>query len=162
MRVPQNAFGAAEDGQERVAGLSRNNLHRTMHAILKRAGIEPFARCFQVLRQSCETEWSERFPQHAVSSWLGHSEAVSREHYLVVTDDMFSRAAGLSDSRSDPGAAKSAAAGSRTESQGVASDQNDRYVAANETPCFVGSNAENGNGPGGIRTPDQAIMSRLL
>ena len=62
-----------------LAGLSRNNLHRTMHAILKRAGIEPFERCFQVLRQSCETEWSEGFPQHAVSAWLGHSEAVSRE-----------------------------------------------------------------------------------
>ena len=63
-----------------------------MQGVLKRARINPFGRPFQVLRQSCETEWSEHFPQHAVSAWLGHSEAVSRNHYLMITNDMWKRA----------------------------------------------------------------------
>ncbi len=166
MGVIQDAFDAADEGQELVVGLSRNNLHRTMHSILKRAEIEPWDRYFQVLRQSCETEWSERFPQHAVSAWLGHSEAVSREHYLQVTDAMFERAVTPSDTTSGRGAAESAAkgaaAGSRTESQGLANGQSASDASPHENPVFLGSNAANATGPGGIRTPDQAIMSRRL
>ena len=159
MAILQDAYDAAEDGTECICGLSRNNLHRNMHAILKRAEIEPFPRCFQVLRQSCETEWSDRFPAHAVSTWLGHSEKVSREHYLMVTDDMWERAVGQR-------AAKCAAVGSRTESQGLANGDNDKHTSRSEAPTKIGVSApydtENAIGPGGIRTPDQAIMSRLL
>ncbi len=130
-----------------------------MHAILKRAEIDPFGLCFQVLRQSCETEWSERFPAHAVSAWLGHSENVSREHYLMVTDDMWDRA-------STQSAAECAAASSRTGSQGLANGDNDKHTSRPEAPTKIGVSApydtENAIGPGGIRTPDQAIMSRLL
>ena len=72
-----DGFDAAEDGQELVTERSRNNLYRTLHAVLKRAGIEPFARCNQVLRQCCETERSERLPRHVVPTWLGHGKRVS-------------------------------------------------------------------------------------
>jgi hypothetical protein len=86
-----------------------------VQGILKRAEIEWFGRCFPVLRQSCETEWAARFPQHAVSAWLGHSERVSEKHYLMVTDELSDLAAGR--------AAKSAAAGSCTDSQGAAKQE---------------------------------------
>jgi hypothetical protein len=31
-------------------------------------------------------------PQHAVSQWLGHSERVSKDHYLMVTSEAFKSA----------------------------------------------------------------------
>lgn len=138
MRLLQDAYDAAEDGQERVLGLSRNNLHRTLHVILRRAGIEPFKRCFQVLRQSCETEWSDQFPQHAVSAWLGHSEQVSRDHYLQVTDEMFDRAIRSvgNDSNRPAGksAAECAAVDSRTDSQTVARRPKCQRCASSRKP----------------------------
>jgi hypothetical protein len=33
---------------------------------------EALATAFQQLRASCETDWFERFPAHAVAGWLGH------------------------------------------------------------------------------------------
>ena len=166
MHSPLPTIDNAAGSRAAVLALSRNNPHRNWYAILKPAGIETLGRCFQVLHRSLETEWSERLPRHAVSAWLGHCEIVSREHYLQVTDSMPDRAAGLSDSPSDPvatkSAAKSVAASSRIRSQGLANGQSDGKASPRETPCFLGSNAENGDGPGGIRTPDQAIMSRRL
>ena len=164
--ILQDAFDAAEDGAQLVVGLSRNNLHRTMETIVKRAEVEAFGRCFQVLRQSRETEWAMRFPQHAVSKWLGHSERVSVEHYLQVPDDIYDRAAGRiadsDDSDTSKSAAECAAATSRIAPQGAADGASDSIETPLENPIFIEENAENGTGPGGIRTHDQAIMSRLL
>ena len=99
-----DAFEDAQDGQQGVLRISRNNLHRITAAAVKRAGIEPIARVFQSCRQAAETDWARSLPQHAVSAWLGHSVAVSLKHYLTVTDDLLDAAAGLTE-----GAAKSAA-----------------------------------------------------
>ena len=54
--------------------------------MLKRAGIEPWDDCFQVLRRNCETDWSQQFPQHVVSIWMGHSILVSASNYLQVPE----------------------------------------------------------------------------
>ncbi len=166
MRFLQDAFDAAQDGQERVVGLSRNNLRRNLRVILKRAGIEPWEDAFQTLRRSCETEWSQHLPQHAVGAWLGHSEKVSRKHYLQVTDEMFARASAPLEMLDESGAAKSAArcaaAGSRTVSQGVAAGQNASNATPHETPCFLGSNAGNANAPGRTRTCDIRIRNPML
>ncbi len=166
MAILQDAFDAAEPGEERIVRLSRNNLHRTMHAILKRAEIAPWDNCFQALRRSRETEWSLTFPQHAVSAWLGHSEQISRDHYLQVPEEIFDRAAGLHGDSSDPNtsgsAAKSAAANSRIGSQGRATGENAQDVSYHEKPTNTGSNAENGTAPPGTRTPDPLIKSQLL
>ena len=35
----------------------------------------------------------EIFPSHVVVSWIGHSEAVARRHYLQTTDAHFEKAA---------------------------------------------------------------------
>jgi len=82
------AFEAAEPGEPRMVALSGNNLHRTIRQAIARAGVEPWPDLFQTLRRSAETDLAARFPQHAVSAWIGHSEAVSKKHYLQVTDDL--------------------------------------------------------------------------
>jgi len=48
---------------------------------------------FQTLRKSCETHLvAMGHPTHAVSTWLGHSNQVSKDHYLMVTSDVFGNA----------------------------------------------------------------------
>ena len=126
MAILQDAYDAAKDGTERVCVLSRNNLHREARRILIRAGITPWRDLFKTLRQGCDTEWKQSFPSYAVDGWLGHSEQVSRKHYLTIPDELWGRVVG-------PGsAAESAAASSRTESQGLANNTDDTPVMASE------------------------------
>ena len=172
MSVLQDAFDAADDGQKQVIQLSRNNLHRTMDAIIRRTKIDPIDRMFQVFRQSCESEWAMTFPQHAVSAWLGHSEAVSRKHYLQVPEELFNCAIGRKDSteeRAANGAAEGAAAGSRTDSRGDASAEQHDIEDNSQTPPLAGvsddlredaTNSE--NAPRRTRTFDPLIKSQLL
>ena len=61
---------------------------------MKRAGLAPWPRLFQNLRSTRATELADEFPGHVVSSWLGHSEDIAKEHYRQVTDDHFARATG--------------------------------------------------------------------
>ncbi len=153
MRVLQDAFDATPEGEPRIVPLSRNNLHRTLRAILKRAEVTPFDRAYQVLRQSCETEWAQESPQHAVSAWLGHSESVSRKHYLMVPDELFERAA------------KNAAVGFRTDSQGNANcGGTESEVPEDDTKNAVcaRANGDSATAPPGTRTPDPLIKSQLL
>jgi len=118
--VLREAFEAADEGQQHIITLSRNNLRRNLHVVLERLGIKPWLDAFQTLRRSCETEWSQTFPQHAVSHWLGHSENVSRKHYLLVPDDLYVRAAGLLKKTPQQCAAECAAVGSRIDAQTAA------------------------------------------
>ena len=79
-------------GTGNVLNLSSNNLRREFHRMLKRADIEPWEDCFQVLRRNCGTDWSQQFPQHVVSTWIGHSILVSARHYLQVPEEVYERA----------------------------------------------------------------------
>src|SRR5207248_687626 len=64
MKVLEEAFADAPDGQERIVTVRGNgHLHETMHAIIKRAGLSPWPRLWQTLRASCEKEWAKSFPQ---------------------------------------------------------------------------------------------------
>ncbi len=81
---------------------------------------------------------------------------------MQVTDAMLSRAAGSVQGASDSGAAECAAAGSRTQSQGVASGQSVSDATPHETPGFPSLNAENGNAPRRTRTCDPLIKNQLL
>ncbi len=76
----------------RIVSLSSNNLHRAFHRVCKRAGFEPWPDCFQVLRRNCETDWAQEFPQHVVSTWIGHNILVSARHYLQVPEELYERA----------------------------------------------------------------------
>ena len=164
MRILQDAFDAADEGAELVLPLSRNNLHRTIDCIIERAGLSEIRRPFQVMRGSCDTEWKQHLPGYAVDRWLGHSKDVSESHYLSLPDELWARASSDApdDSSAAAGAATGAAVGSCIELHGVEIDDDDKTAAPNETTCFLVSNDENRDGPGGTRTPDKAIMSRRL
>jgi integrase len=71
---------------------SNQNLRTTFTAIIKRAGVVPWAKPFQNLRSTRETELMETYPAHVVCRWIGNSEAVAKKHYLQVTDAHFEKA----------------------------------------------------------------------
>lgn len=71
------------------------NFRTTFQKIVKRAGLKPWAKLFQNLRSTRQTELCEQFPSHVVSAWIGNSESVAKRHYLQVTEDHFQRASGL-------------------------------------------------------------------
>jgi integrase len=86
-------------GEKPVVQLSTNNLHRTLISTMKRAGITKWSGLFQAMRRSCEVDFAQQHPQHVVSSWLGHSLAVSERHYLSVPASEFDRASGCARAR---------------------------------------------------------------
>jgi integrase len=93
MVILQEGFDAANEGQEKIITKSRNNLRRELKAIVGRAGVPTWDDTFQTLRRSCEIEWAQRYPQFAVSQWIGHSITVSGKHYANnVPDELFEKA----------------------------------------------------------------------
>ena len=87
------AAHAMANGSETIITLSRHNLGRTFPAILESAGFTVWDDLYQTLRRSCETHLvSMGYETHAVAQWLGHSERVSKDHYLMVTAEVFKRA----------------------------------------------------------------------
>ena len=85
-------FHNAEVGAEAVLPRLRNattNLRTTVVKYIARAGLTPWPRTFQNLRASCETDWVDHCPAHAVAKWLGHSPLIAAQHYLHVRDAHF-------------------------------------------------------------------------
>jgi len=70
------------------------NLRTQFERIIKRAGLKPWPRLFHALRSSRETELAKDYPIQVVTAWLGNTPRIALKHYLQVTDDDFSRAAG--------------------------------------------------------------------
>ena len=71
------------------------NLRTQFERIVRRAGLEPWAKPFQNLRSTRETELAKEYPIHVVCAWLGNTQAVAAKHYLQIRDEDFQRAAGL-------------------------------------------------------------------
>lgn len=91
----REAFEAAEPGTEYVIARCRDgsvNLRTQLERIIRRAGLEPWAKLFHNLRATRETELAESFPLHVVCAWIGNSTAIAAKHYLQVTDQHFDRA----------------------------------------------------------------------
>ncbi len=95
MELLQEAFDAAQVGQEQVVPLSRaGNVRRRVERAIRLSGVKPWANLWQTLRSSCEKQWaSEQLPQAWVSRWIGHSLTVSGKHYLSgdAPDEAFDR-----------------------------------------------------------------------
>ena len=53
------------------------------------------------MRASCATEVYDRYGAKKESLWIGHSEQIARQCYLMVTDDDFAIAAGKKTTGSD-------------------------------------------------------------
>ena len=88
-----DAFGKAEEGEERVCPVSRHCLWRNFQVIRKRAGIEKWKDTFKVMRRNCETDWAQIYPQYVVSTWIGHNIQVSARHYLQVPEELYGKVA---------------------------------------------------------------------
>ena len=65
------------------------NFSTHVRRIILKAGHKPWARLLQNLRASCETDWVELYPAHAVAKWLGHSPKVAAEHSLMAREHHF-------------------------------------------------------------------------
>jgi hypothetical protein len=92
-----------------IAARHGGQVFRRLRPLITSAGVKPWPRLFQTLRASCEKEWAERFPQYAVSKWIGHSITVSGKHYAnAVPDELFDRAAAIAEPAGQPANAETA------------------------------------------------------
>jgi hypothetical protein len=82
---------------------AETNLRTQFQRIVTRAGLTVWPKLFHNLRATRQTELSDRFPAHVVSSWLGNSVQIATKHYLRTTDEHFAKAviANQSDTKSD-------------------------------------------------------------
>lgn len=88
----EEAFELAEDGAGFVITRYRSqdaNLRTQLHKIIRRAGLQPWGKPWQNLRNTRETELVERFPVHVAAARLGNTEAVATKQYLQVTEHHF-------------------------------------------------------------------------
>ena len=91
-----DSFDQARPGEEHVVprtSVSRGNLHVRIKSMIRRAGMQPWAKPYQVLRQNRETDWAQAYPQYVVSAWMGHNMSVSEKHYLQVPEELYRTAA---------------------------------------------------------------------
>lgn len=103
--ILQDLFDRAEVGVEAVIPRLRDpsmNLRTTFQKIVTRAGVKPWPRLFHNMRASCATDWVERFPNHVVASWLGHSPMIAATHYLQTRDTHYDLAAGMGEAAANP------------------------------------------------------------
>jgi len=92
----EESWEQAEPGQEYVITRWRYeddpNLRTQFIKIIKRAGVTPWPNIFKNLRASRSTEVNREFGAFLESEWIGHTQAVAREHYLMVTPEDLDRA----------------------------------------------------------------------
>ncbi len=96
----QDAFDEAQDGSEWVITRSRDsdiNLRTQLGRIAGRAGLTLWEKPWQNMRATRQTELNEVYPSHVVAKWMGNTESVANEHYLMLTDEHFERVAGVSE-----------------------------------------------------------------
>lgn len=75
-----------------ATGWKNANLRTQFLKLLAKAGVSPWPRPFHSMRASRQTELQEEFPTHVVCSWIGNSEEIAKESYLLVTEAHYSKA----------------------------------------------------------------------
>ena len=111
------------------------------------------------LRASRETELTARFPLHVVAQWLGHTPKVATQHYLQVTDEHFALA--VANDEAESGGTTGGANTARNGMKSTAIDTDPIAVSSGKLGVSEVIDTSISR-PGGIRTPDQGIMSPLL
>ena len=92
----EQVWEQAERGTEYVITRYRAenvNLRTQFERIIRRAGLKPWPKLFQNLRDRA-TELASEHPAHVAAAWLGHSTIVANKHYWQVTDGDFAKAIG--------------------------------------------------------------------
>ncbi len=97
----QDAYDQARAGTVYCVARYRDkavNLRTQMNEIIKRAGLTPWAKTFQNLRSTRETELFKLTGGNvkAVCTWIGNTPAVAMQHYAQVTEADMKEAAKLS------------------------------------------------------------------
>ena len=168
-------FDAADEGSEAVIPrLSdpRLNLRTHFRRIIQRAGDKPWPRLFHNLRASCAMDWCERFPGHAVASWLGHSPLIASKHYLHTRDSHFAAAAGIGEpfaiggKGGDKRGAESGALAAQNAAQHPSAPNRTDSHDDEKTPCFAGDSQRDARQCEGVRSqsmgPEGLEPSRLF
>jgi integrase len=75
-------------------GWRNANLRTAMLDILARAEVKPWPRLFHSMRASRQTEIEIEFGLPAACAWLGNTESIAKESYLLVFEEAWQRAAG--------------------------------------------------------------------
>ena len=82
---------APENPQLSVSGIleagRKNMVARLVKEACCEAGVSPFV--LRDLRRTRDTLWHMKYPSHICCAWLGHSEAVARQHYLGVPSEYY-------------------------------------------------------------------------
>ena len=92
----RQAFDAAPTGSVHVLPARFHNEGYAYAGVLRaveRASVATWPKLFVNLRASRETELKREYPDHVVHAWIGNSKEVAEDHYLMVTDDDYERAA---------------------------------------------------------------------
>jgi integrase len=90
------AFDAAPAGTVHVLPARFHNEGYAYAGVLRageRASVAAWPKLFVNLRASRETELKREYPDHVVHAWIGNSKEVAEDHYLMVTDLDYERAA---------------------------------------------------------------------
>lgn len=82
-------------------GWANCNLSTALKRYLKQADIKPWPRLFHSLRASRQTEIERDFGLTAACAWLGNTESVAKQSYLLVTSDLWQAATGTGNVKSN-------------------------------------------------------------
>jgi len=83
-------FGHPEELAKPISGVGYHNLIRIGKNVCIDAHLKAWPRLFQSLRSSIENDWKALgVPEPTYLCWMGHSSAVSRDHYVRPMDAEF-------------------------------------------------------------------------
>lgn len=74
---------------DRIYQGPRYDLHRGIVRIFAAARVDLWAKPFHSMRAWRATTWKQTYPEYVVDSWLGHSQEVSRAHYLTIPEHLY-------------------------------------------------------------------------
>lgn len=98
-------------------GWANANLRTRFLKRLKAAGVKPWPRLFHSMRASRQTEVELEFGITAACAWLGNTEQVAKESYLMVFEETFQKAIGKSGAQSGAVGAGNSKSKSETKSK---------------------------------------------
>jgi hypothetical protein len=169
MPLLSKRFEEASEGEllllPMLVGKTDSALRDPLIGAITKAGLEVWPKLWVNLRSTRETELTETYPMKTVCAWIGNSEAVASKHYLQVPDTHYLRAtseAAMDEMLRRSEKAAQIAAQQLSEDGGINGNGMEQSRPKSLDAYLFSDGDSLGNSPGGIRTPDQGIMSPLL
>ena len=76
----------------RARASAGTTLRRWLESAILLAGLKQWPKLWHNLRASCRTDMEEQFASHVCEAWFGHSKRVAQDHYLMVTEEHWTKA----------------------------------------------------------------------